>query len=260
MRDAPCKTFAFVLPPDEITLMSRMTTPSPFRHLLLSFALLMPTVGSAAEPATTPAAPFSLPALPYATDALEPAVDAQTMEIHHGRHHKAYVDNLNGKVATFPALATTSLEEIVAKVSTYDAGVRNNAGGHYNHTLFWTLMAPPGKRGEPSAALRARIERDFGSMDAMRKAFTDASTRIFGSGWSWLIVKPDGTLAITTTANQDNPLMDVVPDKGHPILALDVWEHAYYLQYQNKRADYIARWWDVVNWNTVNARYESAKR
>ncbi|WP_337052178.1 superoxide dismutase [Pseudoxanthomonas sp. USHLN014] len=202
--------------------------------------------------------PFSLPALPYANDALEPAIDARTMEIHHDRHHKAYVDNLNAKVKDFPALATTSLEDIQAQVSRYDAAVRNNAGGHYNHSLFWTLMAPAGKGGSPSPALKAKLIQSFGSEQAFQAKFTEAATKLFGSGWAWLIVKPDGALAITTTANQDNPLMDVVAERGTPLLALDVWEHAYYLKYQNKRADYIKAWWPLVNWAQVNARFEAA--
>ncbi|MFA5683921.1 MAG: superoxide dismutase [Lysobacteraceae bacterium] len=199
--------------------------------------------------------PFSLPPLPYAVDALEPAIDRQTMEIHHGRHHQAYVTNLNAKVADFPALAEASLEEIMATVSRYDAAVRNNGGGHYNHSLFWQLMAPVGKTGEPSAELLSAINRDFGSLDAFKKAFSDAGAKQFGSGWAWLIVQDDGKLAVSSTANQDNPLMDVVSPRGEPLLAVDVWEHAYYLQYQNKRADYLAQWWSVVNWNAVNARH-----
>lgn len=214
----------------------------------------------ASSPSITLAAspPFSLPALPYPADALVPAIDARTMEIHHGRHHRAYVDNLNAKVADFPALAGTPLETLLAQISQYDAAVRNNAGGHYNHSLFWTLMAPAGRRGEPSSALRERIARDFGSDAAFRRAFSEAAVKLFGSGWVWLIVAADGRLAVTTTFNQDNPLMDVVAVRGTPLLALDVWEHAYYLQYQNKRSDYVASWWDVVDWNAVNARYARA--
>ncbi|MDR6990363.1 superoxide dismutase [Luteimonas sp. 3794] len=204
------------------------------------------------------AAPFSLPDLPYAANALEPAIDAQTMEIHHGRHHKAYVDNLNGKVAEFPALANTSIEAVMDNISDYDTAVRNNGGGHYNHSLFWTVMAAPGTGGTPSPALRARIDRDFGSDAAFREAFNQAAKSQFGSGWAWLIVKSDGSLAVTGTPNQDNPLMDVVDTRGTPVLGLDVWEHAYYLKYQNKRPDYVGAWWDVVNWNEVNRRFEAA--
>jgi Fe-Mn family superoxide dismutase len=207
----------------------------------------------AAEP--TKAEPFVLPALPYPADALQPAIDQQTMEIHHGKHHRAYVDNLNAKVKDFPALGSLRLEEVLGKVSTFDDAVRNNAGGHYNHSLFWQLMAAPGTGGTPSAELGARLEKDFGSVDAFKNAFTAAAAKVFGSGWAWLVVRADGSLAIGTTPNQDNPLMDSVAFKGTPVLALDVWEHAYYLQYQNKRADYLAQWWNVVNWNAVNARF-----
>lgn len=223
----------------------------------LLLALLLAAILPHAAIAAGGALPFSLPALPYAADALEPVIDAETMRIHHGRHHKAFVDNLNAKVEAFPALATTPLEEILAGVSGFDAAVRNNAGGHYNHGLFWEVMAPVGQGGEPSAELLVAITRDFGSFDDFRKAFTQAATRVFGSGWAWLVVREDGSLAITTTANQDNPLMDVVVERGVPLLALDVWEHAYYLQYQNKRADYIERWWSVVDWAAVSRRYEA---
>lgn len=201
--------------------------------------------------------PFSLPDLPYAADALEPVIDKRTMEIHHGRHHQAYVNNLNNKVADFPALASLELKDILDDISSYDTAVRNNAGGHYNHKLFWKLMAPVQSTGEPSSELAARIERDFGSFDAFREEFNDKASKIFGSGWAWLIAKADGSLQVTTTPNQDNPLMDVVSERGTPLLALDVWEHAYYLQYQSQRADYIAKWWDVVNWNEVNDRFNT---
>jgi Fe-Mn family superoxide dismutase len=229
-------------------------------HLLLPLVLLGALGLGVQTRAETPAPVFTLPPLPYASNALEPAIDARTMEIHHGRHHRAYVDNLNAKVAEFPALASQSLEDSLAQVSRFDAAVRNNGGGHYNHSLFWKLMAPPGQTGEPSPQLLARIEQDFGSLDAMKKALTEAAIRQFGSGWAWLIVKPDGALAVSATANQDNPLMDVVEPRGTPILAVDVWEHAYYLQYQNRRADYLAQWWSVVNWNEVNARFAAATR
>lgn len=206
------------------------------------------------------ASAFSLPPLPYASNALEPAIDQQTMEIHHGRHHRAYVDNLNAKVADYPDLAGASLESIMAKMSHYDAAVRNNGGGHYNHSLFWELMAPVGEGGAPSAELAAAIDAAFGSMDAFKKAFSDAGAKQFGSGWAWLILKADGSLAVTSTANQDNPLMDVVAERGTPLLAVDVWEHAYYLKYQNMRGEYLTQWWSVVNWNAVNARFEAARK
>ncbi len=233
--------------------MKRLT----LRSLVAAALFVTAGLASATDPVQ---APFSLPALPYANTALEPAIDARTMEIHHDRHHKAYVDTLNAKVKDYPALSTTSLEDIQASVSRYDAAVRNNAGGHYNHSLFWTLMAPVGKGGSPSPALKAKLVQTFGSPEAFQTKFAEAATKVFGSGWAWLILKPDGSLAITTTPNQDNPLMDVVTERGTPLLALDVWEHAYYLHYQNKRADYIKAWWPVVNWNQVNTRYDAATR
>lgn len=215
------------------------------------------TLANAASAAESPAT-FTLPKLPYATNALEPVIDTQTMEIHHGKHHRAYVDNLNVQVAKFPALAESRIEEIMAKVSQFDAAVRNNGGGHYNHSLFWELMAPTGKGGEPSAELSAAIAKTFGSFDGFKKAFSDAGAKQFGSGWAWLIAKDDGTLAVTSTANQDNPLMDVAAVRGTPLLAVDVWEHAYYLKYQNKRAEYLSQWWSIVNWKAVNDRYTDA--
>jgi len=211
----------------------------------------------AAQLVAPQAAVFELPALPYAVDALEPAIDAETMTIHHGRHHKAYVDNLNAAVAADPALQGRSIEELFAGVSTLPPAVRNNGGGHWNHTLFWTLMAPVGTGGAPSSDLAAAINRDFGSIDAFKEAFNKAATSRFGSGWAWLVVK-DGKLEITSTANQDNPLMDDAEVKGAPVLAVDVWEHAYYLKYQNKRADYLTSWWSVVNWNEANSLYAGA--
>ena len=210
--------------------------------------------------ADTAAPTFTLPALPYATSALEPAIDTQTMEIHHGRHHRAYVDNLNAKVAEFPALADASLEDIQRRISAFDVGVRNNGGGHYNHSLFWELMAPVGEGCAPSAELSTAIDAAFGSFEAFKKAFSEAGAKQFGSGWAWLLVKDDGSLAVSSTPNQDNPLMDVVAVRGMPLLAVDVWEHAYYLKYQNKRADYLAAWWSVVNWNAVNARFAAASK
>ncbi|MBD8636578.1 superoxide dismutase [Stenotrophomonas sp. CFBP 13725] len=231
--------------------MRRIALTSLFATTLLLTANLASANGSKN-------APFSLPELPYANNALEPAIDARTMDIHHNGHHRAYVNNLNAKVKDYPALATTSLEDIQASVSRYGAAVRNNAGGHYNHSLFWTLMAPVGRGGSPSPVLQAKLVQTFGSQEAFQTKFAEAATRVFGSGWAWLILKPDGSLAITTTPNQDNPLMDVVTERGTPLLALDVWEHAYYLHYQNKRADYIEAWWPVVSWNQVNARYDAA--
>lgn len=208
--------------------------------------------------AQTAAASFTLPPLPYAAGALEPSIDAQTMTIHHGRHHQAYVDALNRAVSADPALAGQSLDELVAKAGTLPAVVRNNAGGHWNHSFFWKTMVPPEQSGAPSAALLAAINASFGSLDKFKAAFKDAGIRRFGSGWVWLIVREDGKLAITSTPNQDNPLMDVAETKGRPILGNDVWEHAYYLQYQNQRADYLEGWWRVVNWPEVSRRFAEA--
>ena len=219
---------------------------------LLACALLLAPGLAAADAA------FSLPPLPYAPEALEPYVDTETMNIHHGRHHKAYVDNLNAQVANFPALAGMDLEQMQRRISEFNVAVRNNGGGHYNHSLFWQVMAPAGKGGAPSPALAAAIERRFGSLDSMKAEMNKAATGQFGSGWAWLIVGADGELAVTATANQDNPLMDVVPVRGTPVLAVDVWEHAYYLKYQNRRAAYLDAWWNVVNWAEVSRRYEAA--
>lgn len=223
----------------------------------------MGTTALASEPAAPPASQtaaitYTLPDLPYAYDALEGSIDAKTMEIHHGKHHAAYVNNLNAALAIEPALAAEPLETLLAKISTLSPAIRNNGGGHYNHSLFWKLMAPAGQGGTPSAELAADIDATFGSMDAFKEAFNKAATGQFGSGWAWLVVTDEG-LKITSTPNQDNPLMDVAAVKGAPILAVDVWEHAYYLQYQNRRADYLKSWWDVVNWNEVNSLYAAAK-
>ncbi|PKP83326.1 MAG: superoxide dismutase [Alphaproteobacteria bacterium HGW-Alphaproteobacteria-18] len=218
----------------------------------------------ASEPATpatsetaAAALTYTLPDLPYAYDALEGAIDAETMKIHHGKHHAAYVNNLNTALAADPALASQTLEELMAKVSTLPVSIRNNGGGHYNHTLFWTLMAPAGQGGAPSPELLADIDATFGSLDAFKAEFNKAATGQFGSGWAWLVVTDQG-LKVSSTPNQDNPLMDVAAVKGTPVLAVDVWEHAYYLRYQNRRADYLNTWWDVVNWNEVNALYAAA--
>lgn len=216
-----------------------------------------PTPPAAAETAAA-AITYTLPDLPYAYDALVGAIDAQTMEIHHGKHHAGYVNNLNAALAADPALASQPLEELLANVSTHSTAIRNNGGGHYNHTLFWTLMAPEGEGGTPSAELLADIDATFGSLDAFKTEFNKAATSQFGSGWAWLVVTDDG-LKITSTPNQDNPLMDVAAVQGEPVLAVDVWEHAYYLSYQNRRADYLTTWWNVVNWNEVNSLYEAAK-
>jgi Fe-Mn family superoxide dismutase len=200
---------------------------------------------------------FVLPPLPYAHDALEPAIDKATMEFHHGKHHQAYVDNLNKAVDADSALQGKSLEELFATISKAPKAVRNNGGGHWNHSLFWELLAPVGETGEPSAELAAAIDRDLGGMEAFKTAFNAAGAGQFGSGWAWLIVQ-DGRLKVTSTPNQDNPLMDVAEDRGAVVLAADVWEHAYYLNYQNRRADYLKAFWTVVNWNKANALFAAA--
>ncbi|MFN7620513.1 MAG: superoxide dismutase [bacterium] len=200
---------------------------------------------------------FVLPPLPYAHDALEPAIDKATMEFHHGKHHQAYVDNLNKAVDADSALQGKSLEELFATISKAPKAVRNNGGGHWNHSLFWELLAPVGETGEPSAELAAAIDRDLGGMEAFKTAFNAAGAGQFGSGWAWLIVQ-DGRLKVTATPNQDNPLMDVAEDRGAVVLAADVWEHAYYLNYQNRRADYLKAFWTVVNWNKANALFAAA--
>lgn len=223
-------------------------------------SLLIASLITFGAAATADAEPFTLAPLPYAADALAPVIDQETMQIHHGRHHQAYVNNLNGQVATFPDLATLPLEAIMSRMSRYNSAVRNNGGGHYNHQLFWQVMAPPGQGGEPSVALYAAIKRDFGTLEALQKAFNQAAATRFGSGWAWLILDKDNKLVVTSTANQDNPLMDVAEVQGTPLLALDVWEHAYYLQYQNKRGDYATAWWQLVNWHKVNELYGAATR
>lgn len=198
---------------------------------------------------------FELPALPYAFDALEPSIDALTMEIHHDRHHKAYTDNLN-KLITGTDTEKMSIESILAGISKLPAGVRNNGGGYYNHNLFWTVMKKNGG-GTPTGALATAIDKAFGSLDKFRETFNNAAITRFGSGWAWLVVH-EGNLVVTSTPNQDNPLMDIAEVKGTPILGLDVWEHAYYLKYQNKRPDYVGAFWNVINWDQVAEYYNQA--
>ena len=198
---------------------------------------------------------FTLPALPYAFDALEPHIDALTMQIHHGKHHQAYVDNLNKAIAGTPN-ENKSLEELVKTAGTISPAVRNNGGGHWNHSFFWEILAP-NAGGKPSGKLAAAIDAAFGSFDEFKTKFSAAGATRFGSGWAWLIVK-DGKLEVSSTPNQDNPLMDVAEVKGTPILGVDVWEHAYYLKYQNKRPDYLAAIWNVINWKKVEEKFEKA--
>ncbi|HCL82853.1 MAG TPA: superoxide dismutase [Chitinophagaceae bacterium] len=198
---------------------------------------------------------FTLPALPYAPAALEPHIDALTMQIHHDKHHQAYVDNLNKAVAGTPN-ENKSLDELVSKAGTLPVAIRNNGGGHWNHSFFWQILAP-NAGGKPGGKLAASIDADFGSFDAFKEKFAAAGMGRFGSGWAWL-VEQDGKLLISSTPNQDNPLMDVAEVKGTPILGVDVWEHAYYLKYQNRRAEYLASFWNVINWQEVNKKYEAS--
>ncbi len=199
---------------------------------------------------------FTLPALAYATDALEPHIDKMTMEIHHGKHHQAYVTNLNKALEGKPE-ANSSIDDIIKNISNFPAAVRNNGGGHYNHSLFWTWLSPSGG-GEPAGALGDAIKNTFGSFADFKTKLSEAGATRFGSGWAWLIVTADKKLAITSTPNQDNPLMDIAEVKGTPILGIDVWEHAYYLKYQNRRPDYLAAIWNVINWNHVSELYTKA--
>lgn len=201
---------------------------------------------------------FTLPALPYAFDALEPHIDKATMEIHHDKHHQAYVDGLN-KALEGKEDANLSLEEILAKVSSYPPAVRNNGGGHYNHSLFWTILSPEAQT-TPDGDLAAAIDETFGSFDELKKKLKEAGATRFGSGWSWLVVDDAGKLVVTSTPNQDNPLMDVAEVKGTPILGIDVWEHAYYLKFQNKRPAYLDEIFSVICWGAIGTRYAEAKK
>jgi Fe-Mn family superoxide dismutase len=200
---------------------------------------------------------FTLPALTYAHEALEPHIDALTMQIHHGKHHQAYVDNLNKAIAGTPH-ENKSLEELVKAAGTISPAVRNNGGGHWNHSFFWELLAP-NAGGAPTGALADAINDVFGSFDSFKEKFNTAGATRFGSGWAWLIIN-NGTLQITSTPNQDNPLMDVAEVKGTPILGIDVWEHAYYLKYQNRRPEYMTNIWNVINWNKVAENFAKAAK
>ncbi len=203
--------------------------------------------------------PFTLPPLTYAFDALEPFIDAKTMEIHHDKHHQAYVDNLNNALANAPELADKSLDWLVTNLAGVPEGirmaVRNNGGGHLNHSMFWTLMKKGGG-GDPKGPVADAIKSAFGGFDELKKQFNDAGLKRFGSGWAWVVLGKDGKLAVTSTPNQDNPLTD----GAAPIFGNDVWEHAYYLKYQNRRGEYLNAWWSVVDWDAINARFEAAKR
>ncbi|TAH40315.1 MAG: superoxide dismutase [Bacteroidetes bacterium] len=201
---------------------------------------------------------FELPSLPYAFNSLEPHIDARTMEIHHGKHHQAYVTNLNNAIAGTDA-EKLSIEDICKNISKYPMAVRNNGGGHYNHSLFWTIMKAGGG-GNPSGPLADAINSAFGNIDEFKTKFATAGATRFGSGWAWLVVGADKKLAIGSSPNQDNPLMDISDLKGTPVLGLDVWEHAYYLNYQNRRPDYMNAWWNVVNWDEVAKRFTAAMK
>lgn len=217
-----------------------------------AFTFNLATPASAQQLKGTKAGESVLPELPYAYDALEPIIDAKTMEIHYTKHHKAYLTNFLAAVKGTPA-ADMDLQTLFAQISKQPAAVRNNGGGYYNHILFWENMSPV--QTKPSAALASAIEKSFGSMDKFKEEFANAGKKHFGSGWAWLVLGQDGKLFVTSTSNQDNPLMDIAEKKGTPLLGLDVWEHAYYLKYQNMRADYVDNFWKVVNWDTVSKRF-----
>jgi Fe-Mn family superoxide dismutase len=218
---------------------------------LIGIFIMMSVSGTAAK-AQIPV--FEQLPLPYSYQALEPYIDAQTMEIHYSRHHASYTKNLNDALQALNTTVPVAIEDILKNISEYSTAIRNNAGGYYNHNLFWTVMSPNGG-GEPSGKLSDAILRDFGSFNAFKDAFSKAAASRFGSGWAWLVFN-DSKLTISSTPNQDNPLMDIAEVKGKPILCLDVWEHAYYLKYQNKRPDYIQAFWQVVNWQKVEELYE----
>ncbi|MFN8316982.1 MAG: superoxide dismutase [Chitinophagales bacterium] len=201
---------------------------------------------------------FTLPALPYDFSALEPHIDTKTMEIHHGKHHQAYVTNLNNAIAG-TEMEGKSLEELMSNISKYPVAVRNNGGGHFNHSLFWQILAP-NAGGAPTGKLAEAIDAELGGFEKFKEDFTKAAVTRFGSGWAWLCVKADGKLCVCSSPNQDNPLMDVAECPGTPILGLDVWEHAYYLHYQNRRPDYITAFFNLINWAEVSRRFEAAKK
>ncbi len=234
-----------------------MTRRQALKTTALVTAAAATVPGALAQPATAPSGPFMLPALPYAFDALEPHIDARTMEIHHDKHHATYVTNLNKAIAEAPALGQKPIEDLLVDLNSIPEKirmpVRNSGGGHFNHSLFWQMMKKGGS-GEPKAPLATAIDKGFGNFADFKTRFTEAATKVFGSGWGWLVWQ-EGKLAIESSPNQDTPLSA----GKQPLLGLDVWEHAYYLKYQNKRADYIAAWWNVVNWDFVAERYAKLK-
>jgi Fe-Mn family superoxide dismutase len=230
--------------------------PSLWRNLVLSGLAVCASTSLMAQAEPSPAGPYTLPPLPYAYEALQPHIDAETMQIHHDKHHQAYITNANKLLVDQPELAKLSPEELLASLDkapeTIRVGLRNNVGGHLNHSQFWLMMSPDGG-GEPSGKLAEAIKKDFGSYEAFKKEFTDAALKRFGSGWAWLVEK-DGKLSVISTANQDPPLLE----GKTALLGLDLWEHAYYLKYQNRRAEYITGWWNVVNWPYVAKLYSEA--
>jgi Fe-Mn family superoxide dismutase len=226
------------------------------KTLTLTIAIIF--VGLIANKAIADSMPFSLPSLPYEYNSLEPVIDAKTMEVHHTKHHQAFVDRLNLEAETNADLKTKTIEEILANISKYNNGIRNSAGGFWNHSFFWQIMNSPNNKTKPSAELSKAIEVKFGSLDNFKTAFEKAGADRFGSGWVWLIVNDKKELEIVSSANQDNPLMQDFANKGTPILGNDVWEHAYYLKYQNRRTEYMKNWWQVVNWNKVSENFANA--
>lgn len=245
------------------------SSPKTTRRQFLAFVSMLPvsavlgksleTSGAVAGATSTSAGPFSLPHLPYAYDALEPVIDAQTMRLHHDKHHGAYVDNLNKAIAKHPTLARRGLEELLSDLSAIPAdvreAVRNHGGGHWNHTFFWELMTPGGSQ-QPTGSLAEALRSTFGSFEQFRSKFEEAGAKLFGSGWVWLVVTPGKKLEIVTTPNQDTP----ISQGATAILGNDVWEHAYYLKYQNRRAEYLAQWWKVVNWDVAGRHFARAMR
>ncbi|PZP55270.1 MAG: superoxide dismutase [Micavibrio aeruginosavorus] len=240
-----------------------MLLPASRRNFIKGIAATSIVLGMSSVPSLAteakPVGPFTLPKLGYSYSALEPVIDAKTMELHLTKHHQAYIDKLNAEVAKTSGLKGRTIEQIIGNVSNYSPAVRNNAGGHWNHSFFWKLMGPAKDSGEPSPELKAAIEKKFTSIDNFKVEFEKAGAGQFGSGWVWLIKNASGDLEITSTPNQDNPLMDDAKVKGTPLLGNDVWEHAYYLKYQNKRPDYLKNWWKIVNWKQVSENFAKAE-